>query len=118
MAEAFGRMLGGPDVEFYSAGSHPSGRINRTAIEAMAELGYDLRNHRSTSIDDLPDVCFDAAVGMGCGEACPNVRARRRVDWNVIDPRSLPLSEFREVRDEIEAKVRALLSEDRSESAG
>lgn len=110
MAEAFARMVGGPDVECYSAGSQPSGRVNTIAIEAMAELGYDLRRHRSTSIGDLPDVVFDAAVTMGCGDVCPDVRARRRVDWSVADPGSLPLSEFRAVRDDIEAKVRALLS--------
>ena len=54
---------------------------------------------------------FDAAVTMGCGDACPLVRAKQRVDWNIPDPKELPAEEFRKVRDFIESKVRALLQE-------
>ena len=72
MAEAFARMVGG--VEAYSAGSRPSGKVNPKAIEAMRELGYDLSVHLSKSQDDLPNVSFDVAVTMGCGDQCPNLR--------------------------------------------
>jgi protein-tyrosine-phosphatase len=109
MAEAFARIHGG-DVEAYSAGSRPSGVVNPKAIEAMRELGYDLTTHRSTALDELPDVEFDAAVTMGCGDACPNVRAKYRADWNIPDPKHLPPEEFRKVRDLIEQKVKELLS--------
>jgi len=109
MAEAFARMLGG--VEAYSAGSHPSGRVNPKAIEAMKELNYDLSTHRSKSLADLADVAFDAAVTMGCGDACPNLKAARHEDWNIPDPKEMPPEQFRVVRDLIGAKVTELLLE-------
>jgi len=112
MAEAFARIHGGPDVEAMSAGSSPSGRINPKAIEAMLEVGYDLTRHRSISLDELPEVEFDVVVTMGCGDACPNVRAARREDWEIPDPARLPRAEFRAIRDLIEAKVRKLLAAD------
>ncbi len=96
-------------VEAYSAGSRPSGKINPRAIAAMKELGYDLSTHQSKSLNDLPDVPFDAAVTMGCGDACPNLRAHVREDWQIPDPREMPPEEFRVVRDLIRAKVEGLL---------
>ena len=111
MAEAFARLHGGGGVEAWSAGSRPSGRVNPRAIEAMRELGYDLAAHASKSLDDLPPVDFDAVVTMGCGDACPFVPAKRRLDWQIPDPRELPPAEFRAVRDRIEREVRALLEE-------
>jgi protein-tyrosine-phosphatase len=110
MAEAFARLYGGRDVEAFSAGSRPSGRVNPMAIAAMRELGYDLGPHASKSLDELPPGDFDAVVTMGCGDACPSVRASRREDWEIPDPRELPLERFRAVRDEIAARVRALLA--------
>ena len=109
MAEAFARNLGGARVEAFSAGSRPSGRVNPKAIEAMREKGCDLTQHASKSIGDLPAVEFDAAVTMGCGDACPDVRARLREDWSIPDPREMTPEEFRGVRDLIEARVRSLL---------
>src|ERR1700675_2253026 len=80
MAEAFARLHagefaekhGGVRIETYSAGSNPSGKINMRAIESMRELDYDLSTHASKSLDDLPKVPFDAAIMMGCGDACPS----------------------------------------------
>jgi len=107
MAEAFARMHGG--VEAYSAGSRPSGKVNAKAIEAMRELGYDLSTHYSKSVDELGDLSFDVAVTMGCGDECPHLRAARREDWNIPDPKELPPDKFRKVRDAIGAKVNELL---------
>jgi arsenate reductase (thioredoxin) len=111
MAEAFARIHGGDEVEAYSAGSRPSGRVNSKAINGMRELGYDLSQHSSKSLDDIPDVQYDFVATMGCGDACPFVRAKRREDWNIPDPKDMPPDEFQEVRDTIEAKVKALLSQ-------
>jgi len=110
MAEAFARQLGQGKVETYSAGSRPSGRVNPRAIEFMAERGYDLARHRSKGLTAIPDVEFDAAVTMGCGDECPLVRTRRREDWGIPDPKEMPPEQFREVRDLIEQKVKALLA--------
>lgn len=110
MAEAFARIHGGAEVEAYSAGSRPSGVINPKAIEAMREQGYDLTRHGSKSLDEIPDVEYDFVATMGCGDACPMVRAKRREDWNIPDPKEMSPGEFREVRNLIERKVVAALA--------
>ena len=111
MAEAFARMFSGPDVEAFSAGSKPSGRVNPKAVAAMAELGYDLDRHQSKGLEDLPAGVFDVAVTMGCGDACPMTKAKQHIDWQIPDPREMGPDEFRQVRDMIAAKVRELLHE-------
>jgi arsenate reductase len=110
MAEAFARQIGGARVEAWSAGSKPSGKINPRAIEAMREKGCDLAGQRSKSLAEVNGVEFDAVVTMGCGDACPDVRARAREDWSIPDPRDMSPQEFRGVRDLIEASVKALLA--------
>ena len=106
MAQAFANIYGVGNVNAYSAGSRPSGRVNPKAIKAMGELGYDLSVHQSKSLDDLPDVHFDYAITMGCGDACPLVRATHRLDWNIPDPRDMSEQDFNKVRDLIGEKVK------------
>jgi arsenate reductase len=106
MAEAFARMMG---IEAFSAGSRPSGKVNPKAIAAMLELGYDLAAHSSKSLDDLHGETFDIAVTMGCGDACPKLKAHRREDWQIPDPKELPPDDFRAVRDLIRSKVEELI---------
>jgi len=109
MAEAFARRLGQGKVEAYSAGSRPSGRVNPRAVELMREIGYDLSTYQSKGLEALPEVEFDAVITMGCGDECPVIRARRREDWAIPDPKDLPPDEFRKVRDLIQRKVQELL---------
>jgi len=111
MAEAFARIHGGENVEAYSAGSRPSGIVNPKAIESMKEIGYDLSTHISKSLDDLPDVKWEFVATMGCGDECPYIRAERREDWQIPDPKNMEPNEFREVRDMIEEKVKELFQE-------
>lgn len=118
MAEAFARELGGRSVEAHSAGSRPSGRVDPRTISFMAELGLDLSSHRSTSVDELTGASFDAVVSMGCGDACPHVAARRRVDWDVPNPKEMPAEAFRGVRDEIRSRVGELIEELDADRAG
>jgi len=110
MAEAFARMHGAGNVEAYSAGSRPSGKINPKAIEAMRERGYDLARHASKSLTEIPAGEYAAAITMGCGDACPMVQSAIHEDWQLPDPREMPPEEFRKVRDEIEARVLTLLA--------
>lgn len=110
MAEGFARIHGGENLEAYSAGSQPSGEINTKAIAAMREIGYDLSKHKSKSLDEIPQVEYDFVATMGCGDACPFVRAKRREDWQIPDPKNLPPAEFNKIRDLIEQKVRNVLS--------
>jgi protein-tyrosine-phosphatase len=111
MAEGFARALGGKAVEAWSAGSKPSGKVNERAIAFMKEKGIDIGVHRSKSLADLPAVTWDCIVTMGCGDACPSLPAKTRLDWNLPDPKNLPDDGFRKVRDDIEARMRALLKE-------
>jgi len=110
MAEAFARIHGGDTVDAYSSGSRPSGRVNPKAVAAMKELGYDLTTHHSKGLDEFNGKDFDAAVTMGCGDECPLVLARTRIDWQIPDPKDLPPEKFNEVRDLIEQKVKHLLA--------
>jgi arsenate reductase len=107
MAEAFARMHG---ADAHSAGSRPSGRINPRAIEHMAERGYDLRTHVSKGLDEFDRQPVDVAVTMGCGDECPLVRAARREEWQIPDPKEMPPEQYRAVRDLIERKVVELLA--------
>jgi len=109
IAEAFARMHGAGAIEPYSAGTNPSGQVNLKAIVSMHELGYDLSRHVSKSLSEVPAVEYDVAVTMGCSDACPNVRAKQREEWNIPDPKALPTDEFRKVRDQIEQRVKELL---------
>lgn len=109
MVEAFARMHGTGEVEAYSAGSRPSGRVNPKAIATMKEIGYDLTTHVSKPLDTFNGTEVDVAVTMGCGDECPLVRAKQRVDWHIPEPKELPPEQFGEVRDLIEWKVKNLL---------
>ena len=110
IAEAFARIHGGENIEAYSAGSQPSGEVNQKAIAAMREVGYDLSKHNAKSLEDIPQVEYDFVATMGCGDACPFVRAKQRENWQIPDPKNLPPAGFNEVRDLIEQKVRDVLS--------
>ena len=111
MSQAFAKMLGGSSVKAFSAGSQPSGRINQKAIVAMKELGYDLKTHRSKTLDQVKEYApFDAVVTMGCGDACPWMPAKQFIDWEIPDPKEMNEDEFRKVRDLIKEKVKDLLA--------
>jgi protein-tyrosine-phosphatase len=110
MAQAFAKIWGGEEVEAYSAGSRPSGKINPKAISAMAELGYDLNTHDSKSLDEIPAIEFDYVITMGCGDACPWVPAIHRLDWQIPDPREMDPAAFNSIRDLISKKVQELIS--------
>jgi protein-tyrosine-phosphatase len=111
MAEGFARALAPGRVEAVSAGARPSGKVNQTATELMSEIGIDISSQTSKSLLDLPEVRFDAAITMGCGDACPSLAAARRIEWNVPDPKHLPAAEFRTIRDQIRSLVAGLMSE-------
>lgn len=110
MAQAFAKIIGGDKVEAYSSGSKPSGKINPRAINSMKKLGYDLSVHTSKSLTEIPDIDYDYAITMGCGDECPFVKAKHRADWQIPDPREMDEREFDEVRDLIRQKVDQLIN--------
>ena len=109
MAQAFATIYGAGKVKAYSAGSKPSGKINPKAVAAMKELGYDLTTHASKSLKDIPEGEFDYVVTMGCGDACPWVPAKHRLDWQIPDPREMNPEQFNKVRDLIASKVKEII---------
>ncbi len=111
MAEGFAKKSGAGVVEAYSAGSRPSGVVNPKAVAAMKEVGADISGQESIGFDALPEREWDAVVTMGCGDACPFIPAKRRIDWDLPDPAKMPQDEFNKVRDEIRRRVVELLDE-------
>lgn len=110
MAQAFAKIHS-KDVNAISAGSKPSGKVNPRAIHSMNKIGYDLKNHVSSSAEELRETSLDYLVTMGCGDSCPYLPAKIRIDWEIPDPRNMDEEEFDDVRDLIEEKVKLLLEE-------
>ncbi|MFH1074031.1 MAG: arsenate reductase ArsC [Candidatus Firestonebacteria bacterium] len=113
IAEGFGEYYAheGYDVEVFSAGSKPSGKINENAVTVMREKGIDITGNRSKGFEELPYKEFDIVIGLGCGDACPLFMAKRYLKWNIPDPKGKDLEYFRRARDEIGLKVLRLFKE-------
>ena len=111
MALGFFSHLAGEMAVALSGGSEPANQINPAAIQAMAEKGIDItREHPKRWTDSMLHNA-DVVVTMGCGDTCPFVPGRRYEDWPLADPAGQPLEAVRAVRDEIEKRVRQLLSD-------
>lgn len=112
MAEGFARACGGENVDARSGGTRPAGFVASKAVEVMAEKGIDISRQRSKPLDPEFAERADAVVSMGCGveKECPAVFLERAEDWSIPDPTGLGIEEYREARDAIEGRVRALLA--------
>jgi protein-tyrosine-phosphatase len=110
IAEGFARALGEGRIGAFSAGSRPSTRVDPRMVRLMAEIGIDISQQNAKGLDALPrDVTWDWIVTMGCGDACPHLPARNRLDWNLPDPRGMDDDAARAVRDRIEREVSRLI---------
>jgi arsenate reductase len=109
MAEGFANFLAADTIEVHSAGSQPSGVVNPKAIAAMRDAGVDIASHSSKGFNALPDGEWDAVVTMGCGDACPFIPAKRRIDWDLPDPAKMSQDDFNKVRDNIRRRVEELI---------
>lgn len=94
-----------------SAGSAPGDEINQMAVAALAEwgIGIEDRSPRVLTADDVRE--SDVVITMGCGDACPVFPGKRYLDWDLPDPADKDLTVVREIRDDIDRRVRNLLSE-------
>jgi arsenate reductase len=111
MALGFFSHLAGSNAVAYSGGSEPADGVNSSAIAAMAEKGIDItREYPKRWTDDMLRTA-DVVVTMGCGDTCPFIPGRRYEDWPLPDPAGQPLEAVRLIRDEIEVRVRRLLSD-------
>jgi len=113
MAEGLARQIFGDGVQVFSAGSHPS-RVNPFAIQAMAELGIDIKHQSSKSVSTIDPESVDLVITLCAEEVCPTFLSRaRRLHWPLDDPdrRNENLSDeerlahFRVARDEIRARI-------------
>jgi arsenate reductase (thioredoxin) len=111
MAAGFARSLGGDRVDVFSGGSEPASELNEAAVAAMAEKGIDISQELPQPWADDIVRAADVIVTMGCGDACPVYPGKRYMDWDLEDPAGRPLDEVRPIRDDIELRVRGLLSE-------
>jgi len=109
MAEGWAGKFNDGTWEIRSAGSRPSGKINPDAVLVMGELGMDLSLQSSKGLPGPEEGAWDHLVTMGCGDACPNLPARNRLDWNLEDPKGKPPEFFRRVRDDIGRRVGLLM---------
>jgi len=111
MSQALFELAADGRHEARSAGSDPGGQVHPEVVEAMRELGVDLVGRVPRRLDHSDAEWADVVVTMGCGDACPVLPGRRYVDWDLRDPKGLPIGEVRAIRDEIEDRVLGLIRE-------
>jgi protein-tyrosine-phosphatase len=111
MAAGYMTALSGGAVQVRSGGSEPGHEINPIAIQAMAEDGIDI----SAGVPQLMTTeavrDSDVVITMGCGDVCPIFPGKRYEDWQLTDPKGKSLDEVRPIRDDIKARVTALLQQ-------
>ena len=111
MAAGWLRELAGERVEVRSAGSMPAEQINPVAAQAMREVGIDITAERPKVLKAETVQESDVVITMGCGDACPFFPGKRYEDWKLDDPAGQGIEAVRPIRDEIKARVQALLAE-------
>ena len=113
MAAALLTHHAGDRVVVRSAGSAPAHDINPAVVEAMAEIGIDLRGAgaRPKKLSDAAVQASDVVITMGCGDACPLYPGTRYEDWVLDDPAGRGIDAVRPIRDEIDRRIRALVDE-------
>jgi protein-tyrosine-phosphatase len=111
MALGWCAHLGGDRIDAYSAGSEPADEVNPAAVAVMAEVGIDISAATPARWNDATLDAADVVVTMGCGDTCPLIPGKRYEDWPLADPAGQGLEMVRGVRDEIEERVRGLLSD-------
>lgn len=112
IAEAYFRKYGPQGYEPISAGTKPVNEINPLAIQAMSEVGIDITNQKPKIISNEMIKNSTKVVNMGCMDktSCPALFLDEVDDWNIPDPKERSMVEVREIRDQIEQKVRKLIA--------
>jgi arsenate reductase len=111
MAAGWLQHLADGRIDVLSAGSEPAEHVNPAAVEAMDEVGIDLRDREPRRWDMADLEAADVVVTMGCGDTCPVLPGKRYVDWPLADPAGQGVEAVRPIRDEIEQRVRGLMAE-------
>jgi arsenate reductase len=111
MAAAWAKSLGGDRLDVFSGGSDPASEVNPAAIEAMGEVGIDIKSEFPKPWTDEVIRAADVIITMGCGDACPVFPRKRYEDWEVEDPAGQDIEHVRPIRDDIESRVKVLLKQ-------
>ncbi|CAL9280093.1 MULTISPECIES: arsenate reductase ArsC [Streptomyces] len=111
MAAGFLGHLAGDRVEVRSAGSVPGDRVNPSAVEAMREVGIDISAAEPKILTTEAVQASDYVITMGCGDACPIFPGKKYLDWALEDPAGKGVEAVRPIRDEIRARIEALIAE-------
>ena len=114
MAEAFTNSLANGKAEGISAGTIPQGAPHPEVVLAMKEVGIDVSEHMGRMLDDALVSSADRVFTMGCAvddAACPAILYTQVEDWALPDPKGKPIEEVRAIRDEIRARVAAMLTD-------
>lgn len=111
MAAAWAKSLGGDRLDVFSGGSDPASEVNPAAIEAMGEVGIDIKSEFPKPWTDEVIRAADVIITMGCEDACPVFPGKRYEDWEVEDPAAQDIEHVRPIRDDIESRVKVLLKQ-------
>jgi arsenate reductase (thioredoxin) len=111
MSQALFERAAGSRHTAASAGTRPAERVHPEVVGAMRELDVDLSGRRPRGLDRELAGWADVVVTMGCGDECPYIPGKRYIDWNLEDPAGLPLERVRDIRDDIDRRVRQLAAE-------
>ncbi|HMR50473.1 MAG TPA: arsenate reductase ArsC [Arachnia sp.] len=111
IAAGYLRHLAGESVEVRSAGSIPAEQINPVAVQVMAEIGIDITAEQPKVLTTDAVRAADVVITMGCGDACPFFPGTRYEDWKLDDPAGQPIDIVRGIRDQIETRIRDLVTQ-------
>jgi arsenate reductase len=111
MSQALLELVADGRHEARSAGSEPANRVHPEVVEVMRELDVDVSGRAPHRLDRTDAEWADVVVTMGCGDACPYVPGKRYVDWDLRDPKGLPVEEVRVLRDDIRRRIEELVVE-------
>jgi protein-tyrosine-phosphatase len=117
MAAAYLTHLAGDRVEVRSAGSAPADTVNPAVVAALAEEGIDIPAEVPKVLTTEAVKESDVVITMGCGDACPIFPGKRYEDWTLEDPAGQGVAAVRPIRDEIRARIEALIAEIAPENA-
>lgn len=106
----FGRLADPAKAVALSAGTSPGARVHPEVLAAMAEEGFDLSAVTPRLLTEDLAATASLLVTMGCEETCPVVPGVRRLDWPLDDPKGRPLDDVRRIRDDVRARVAALVA--------
>ena len=111
MSQALFERAAAGHHEARSAGTSPGDRVHPNVVAVMQEEGLDLSDRVPRKLSDEMARWADLVVTMGCGDECPVIPGRRYIDWDLTDPKDLPIADVRRIRDDIKTRVAALVEE-------